>query len=346
MRRSVGSELAALFGFFAIPWSQPVAALSENSKAFVLNEAGYDLQTLGRVAEAVQPILTSLEAYIAQNNRRSSAVAASNLSGLYLTMGNLAQALDTARQSVELADHSGDAFERTTKRVRLADTLHQAGRLSEAETVLHEAEEMQKVLEPQASLLYSLQGFQCCDLLLSLGKYQEVQSRASQTIKIAQRHHWLRDIALDNLSLGCAYLQEVTRVPAPTLSCFSGEVERSVSEGVTQAATYLQHAVDGLRQAGQQDMLPLGLLARTELYRFTGDFKRAQNDLDEAFTIATRGGMRLHEADCHLEYARLYVAMNDTGKAREHFAKAKQMVEEIGYHRRDKEVQELEAMLQ
>ena len=54
--------------------------------------------------------------------------------------------------------------------------------------------------------------------------------------------------------------------------------------------------------------LPRGLLARAELHRFTGDFAKAQNDLDEAFTIATRGGMRLHEADCHLEYARLYLA--------------------------------------
>ena len=30
---------------------------------------------------------------------------------------------------------------------------------------------------------------------------------------------------------------------------------------------------------------------------------KAQKDLDEAFTIATRGGMGLYLADCHLEYA-------------------------------------------
>ena len=55
-------------------------------------------------------------------------------------------------------------------------------------------------------------------------------------------------------------------------------------------------------------MLPRGLLARAEFYRVTGALDKAQKDLDEAFSIATRGGMGLHLADCHLEYARLYLA--------------------------------------
>ena len=70
-------------------------------------------------------------------------------------------------------------------RTTLADALHQAGRLSEAEAAFREAEEMQKERQPQFPLLYSLQGFHYCDLLLSQGKYQEVQSRASQTLEWA-----------------------------------------------------------------------------------------------------------------------------------------------------------------
>jgi hypothetical protein len=67
--------------------------------------------------------------------------------------------------------------------------------------------------------------------------------------------------------------------------------------------------------------------------------------LDEAFAIAARGGMRLHLADCHLEYARLYLAKNNKAKAREHWGLAKKMIEEMGYHRRDKEVEEIEKQL-
>jgi tetratricopeptide (TPR) repeat protein len=73
--------------------------------------------------------------------------------------------------------------------------------------------------------------------------------------------------------------------------------------------------------------------------------ERAQADLDEAFSIAARGGMRLFQADCHLEYARLYLARGEKEQARGSLATAREMIERIGYHRRDGEVKELEQQL-
>ena len=157
--------------------------------------------------------------------------------------------------------------------------------------------------------------------------------------------------------------------------------ERSgAGETLKVCAAHLDCAVDGLRQASDQETIARGLLARAELHRVTGALEKAARDLDEAFSIATRGGMRLHEADCHLEYVRLYLAQlslrgagfatkqspGDTEiashpstllrtlamtpellkeKAREHLAKAKEMIKEMGYHRRDQEVKELEERL-
>ncbi len=60
-----GADLAALSGFFDLLWSRPMAGLRESSKGFVLNEAGFDLRALGRLAEAVQPMQASLDAAIA-----------------------------------------------------------------------------------------------------------------------------------------------------------------------------------------------------------------------------------------------------------------------------------------
>jgi hypothetical protein len=54
-----------------------------------------------------------------------------------------------------------------------------------------------------------------------------------------------------------------------------------------------------------------------------GEFEQAQRDLDEAMTITTRGGMRLYETDCHLGYARLYLAMGEKKEARESLGIAK-----------------------
>ena len=58
---------------------------------------------------------------------------ASNLSELYLTIGDVSQALKYGRYSVELADRSGNAFQRMGIRTTLADALHQAGQFAEAE---------------------------------------------------------------------------------------------------------------------------------------------------------------------------------------------------------------------
>ena len=46
-----------------------------------------------------------------------------------------------------------------------------------------------------------------------------------------------------------------------------------------------------------------------------------------------------------MEYACLYLALGEKETAREHWETAKEMVDEMGYHRRDGEVEELEKML-
>ena len=304
--------------------------MTEDDKGFVLGQAGLYLRALGRLGEAAQPMQASLEAATAGKDWNNSARRAHNLSELYLTSGDLTQALTYARQGVELADRSGDAGERTKQRMKLANVLYQAGRTKEAEDAFTKGENMQREMQSAFPYLYSTRGFQYCDLLLGQEEYQEVQSRANQTIEIARRNNWLLDIGLDHLSLGRAYLLQ-------------GQQEGT--SDFSQAATYLNQAVDGLRKAGHQEYLPLGLLARGELYRLMKDFEKAQHDLDEAMSIATRGGMRLHETVCYLENARLYLAMGEKAKARENLDKAKEMIKEMGYHRRDKEVKELEKQL-
>ncbi len=87
------------------------------------------------------------------------------------------------------------------------------------------------------------------------------------------------------------------------------------------------------------------MLARSALHRVRGDYEPARRDIDEAMAIAERGGMRLFQADAHLENARLYLAMGDAPEARAHLATATEMIGRMGYHRRDGEVAELEGRL-
>ena len=325
-----GTDLAALSGFFDSLWDQPVAEITDVDQGFVLNQTGIYLHALGRLAEAAQSMKAGLDAAIMQKDWRDAATSACNLSDLALTMGNVALALDYAKKSVEYADRSADGFMRMVNRTMLADVLHQTGNLPDAEVALVEAEGMQKERNPKKSILDSMGCFRYCDLLLNQEKHKDVLGRAGKTIEIVKKHNWLLDIALDHLSLGRAHLLQI---------------QQEGSNDFTQAVTHLDNAVDGLRQAGTQHELPRGLLARAELHRVRRDFPKAQHDLEEAMTIAERGGMNLHKADCNLEYARLYLAMDNKEDARKNLATAKEMIEWMGYHRRDVDVVELEDKL-
>lgn len=321
-----GADLSALSSFYDPPWQQPVSGLAENAKANVLAIAGFVLGARGQLKESTQPTQAGLEARISQRDWKNAATSAGNLSERYLTIGDLSQALTYARKSVEFADRSGDSIQQMGKRTTLADTLHQAGHLSEAEDAFREAEKMQKEREPQFPILYSVQGFRYCDLLLDQGNYQEVQVRAQQTLAWSMPYGWLFTIALDCLSRGRAYLIQA---------------QQEATGDFAKAADYLKRAVDGLRQAGTLPFVPNGLLARAELYRVKRELGRAQADLDEAMGIAKRGSMGLHEADCYLEYARLYLARDEKENARESWTVAREMIERMGYHRRDRDVAEI-----
>jgi len=136
------AELTALAAFFDRPWDRPSAQLREADRAWLLNEAGFVLRALGRLAEAVEPMRAGLKAIKEQEDWKEAAIHASNLSELTLSLGAVADAVAAGEESVELADRSGDDEERMVDRTTLADALHQANRREESAAAFREAETM------------------------------------------------------------------------------------------------------------------------------------------------------------------------------------------------------------
>ncbi len=169
------------------------------------------------------------------------------------------------------------------------------------------------------------------DLVPDADACRDVLERARQTLEWVTPQNWLLDIALDHLSLGRAHLG---------LAQASGDAASPDADApdAGAAAKHLDRAVDVLRQAGQEDYLPRGLLARAVLRRFRGDLDGASADVDEAGEIAERGHMRLHACDVHLEGTRLALVCGDVEAARGRLAAARGIVEATGYRRREREV--------
>jgi tetratricopeptide (TPR) repeat protein len=326
-----GSDLAAIAGLFDEKWIIVQNELSEDNQAFLLNEAGLCLRALCRLQVAIEALQISLQTDIQQENWQMAALSASNLSEMYLAIGEIEKAEASGRVAVNYSDQGGDLFGRMVCRASLADALNQAGLVGEAEAIFLETEELQGLHQSDSPRLYSVRGYKYCNLLLGKGLWIEVEDRARYALEISLRNKWLLQPALDILSLGKSKYHQIIA---------NGKSDLSIVKNI------LDEAVDRLRIASDDNMLPLGLLVRASLLRDMQDYKAAQADLDEVLEIADPE-MRLHLTDYHLESARLCLAMGDKyQEAQDHYEKAKTLIAETGYHRRDKELEELRVKLE
>jgi tetratricopeptide (TPR) repeat protein len=342
---AIGSGLTALASFFDRPWARPSGHLTTADQAFMLNQAGFNLRALGRLAEAVEPVQAGLDLAVRREVWNNAARSAINLSELTLTLGDLPRTVKFGEQSVELAERSGEAFLKIANLTVWADALHQVGHREESSAAFREAEAMQAEWQPKYPRFSSIQGYLYCDLLLSEAepedgaglaanlkaeeRFREVLERGEYALRIAEQNRWFLDIALDHLTLGRAHLGLALTAP---------HVEDRDAER-TRAVKHLNRAVDGLRQ--REDYLPRGLLARAAFRRLNSDFSGASTDLSDVLEIAERGPMRLYECDAYLELARLCRDQGQFDEARRHVERARELVEQTGYGRRRREVEYL-----
>ncbi len=365
---AIGSDLAAISWFFAEPYASPVVTLTPAERSWVLSEAALRLRAQGRFAEALPTDRAGLRMDEDAKDWSNAAISASNLSQTELLVGEVIAAVATAYRSVGHADRTGGEFHMVSNRAANADALHAAGRREEAARAFADADRRQKGWQPANPLLYSLRGYQYCDLLLANGDHFVARDRARQTLEWARSAQLsLLTIALDTLTLGRAQLGLALAIVGAQQPALAARDDAST------ACNRLDEAVDGLRKAGRSDYLPRGLLARAAFRRSVGDWDGAARDLDEVEEIAEPGPMRLFLCDLALERARLAFAkieafaplnglidapppkperLSEAERKRLHEEAAKQLaiaanyIEKCGYHRRDEELAELQAVLE
>ena len=363
---AVGSDLAAISWFFDRPYEVPVATLTPPVRSWVLNFASFGLRAQGRLQEALPAMREGLRRPEEALNWKHAATAASNLSQTELLVGEIGAATAAAEKAVAFADRAGSASEARGTLTALADSLHAAGEWEKAETLFSDAERRQYKQKPKYPLLYSLRGYRYCDLLLSHGQAAAARNRASQAFEIARRLDWVLAMALDRLTLGRANL-------ALTLQSLPDERSVETVRGDARAAAIsLNEAIEGVRASGQNNYVPRGLLARAACRRAIGNWEGAARDLDETEEIAEPGPMRLFLCDVALERARLALAEREgfaplhglvepspptpvvgepdaaaalSEQARNELDVARKLIDECGYHRRDEELAELDAVV-
>ncbi|MEM7218666.1 MAG: hypothetical protein AAF515_09895 [Pseudomonadota bacterium] len=286
---AVGSNLGAIASFFDHPWRRLSPNLSKPDQAWLLNEATFALRALGRLTEAREPMQVGGQMQEAAEDWSNAVISACNLSELELTLGEVSSSVLSGRRAIDLTDHSSGEQVRIVSCATAAHALHHHGGEAEARELFALTEQMQVKMDPQFEFLYSVRGFQYCELLLApaeraawsihFGRQgtspasdhlptenpteagsqqlanlheicQHVTRRATQTLEWIEPQDWILDIALDHLTLARSSLYR-------SMLDASG---RPTTDTLGHISFDLNHALNGLRAAGTTHHLPKALL--------------------------------------------------------------------------------------
>lgn len=335
-----GLDLEMLSWFFASQWDRPLPSLRDEWQVFLPSLAASRLRAVGRLTEALRPVEASLQGYVRRDQPRWAAHEARHKSELHLLLGNLDKALEYGEQGVRLADQGRDGYQRYAERAVFGAALHHLGRTEEALLAFEQAETILCGIHPDVGFLYSLWGFRYCDLLLDLGRVEEVLRRAERMQRFWQLGLHERDPE-GGLGLISPAVHALVLARARLLETLANDPKE-----LPACRPVMDQALKELHNSGRLDSIPLGYLLRAAFRRAIGNLYGGFKDVREALAIASRGRMKLYEADCHLESCRLYLATGEKERARASLAQADMMIAALGYHRRDQDVHELRETLE
>jgi tetratricopeptide (TPR) repeat protein len=320
-----GAELSALAHFFEEPWSRPDPKLSPSRQALLLSIAGFRLRALGRTRDALGAMRGDRDLALQQHDYVGATHGGINFSELLMITGEGAAAKSAAALAVEHADRTEDSLVRLRARATLANALFHGGELMAAAEHFAEAERLQAEAQPQMPLLYGLQGFEYCELLLEKGLAQQVIARVEQMQRWTDPQGDLLSRGLNALSLGRAHLH---------LACLPGEVPAPGNLHVVREQ--FDMASEVMRRASNLDFLVPCLLGRARLERIEGDFERAHS-LEEAMEITERSGLKVYLIDGLLESARTLRLVHNPvllPEARQVVSRVDLLMRETGFFRR------------
>ncbi len=358
-------DLSALSSFFEVLWTEVMAGLTADDHAFLCVAAGECLNALGRVLEAEAPLKRSTALACEHRNWTMATRAATTLSEVYRASGQLTNALTAAEQSATHANCCGVSTKvQLSSYAFLGFILHWVGQTEQSATVFQRVEQLQQHAHPDRPILHAVQGYMYCELLLdrlrsqlhalSCDQFQQawthLYARIEQALHFAIEDEIPCDIGLQNVSMGRVYLLawEYDRQTNHTESVN----EADPAQYLDRALVHLDDALEYLRRSNHRNYLPRGLLTRALLHRCRGAVELAHIDIDAVLDIALSSDMDFYRADACLERAHIYSHLYaTTGQETErrhavsYLNQAKALIRDMGYHRRDREVVELETRI-
>lgn len=366
------TDLAAISWFFNRPFDVPVAGLSTKNRRWLLHTSGLYLYSQGRLAEAQTALQSAFEVHEDTDLEELFDII-SLLSTVAIAAGDIKRAKEFSRQSLDFAIQSRSKVRILSAwRVHI-DRLIAGGEFDVARRNLVEVNQIEMQLLRERTRFGgqhthpSDQGR--FELLIINGDFVAAHRRANRV---------LRSSGLASLGLRALFQLQVARSSlglalTAALKFNQGTIRPETTKHAQAARAELDEAVERLRLTERVDLVPGGYCGRSAFRRSVGDWNGAARDLDEVGEIAELGPMKLHLCDMALGRARLAFAKIEAfaplngmvekdnppkpavpsaeqvkelkREAEKQLKIAADSIEKCGYHRRDEELAELQAVL-
>lgn len=306
-------------------------------RADLLQQLGYTERSLGMLSDAIQSFNTCLK--IREENYKGSkgeanliSIVAGLLGVTQLYSGDLRDGLVNASKAVKFAQDAEDIpkyMYSLSSKGKVELYLGQIGLASDDLKMAYEmSEDPQNQREPSNC---SNACFRWGELLLWKKEYAEALKVAEDGLAFVER-----------TGLGPMFkaLLQVNRAYAIMGGGYRKEVDAIVKE-------LLETALQNFRRGGLDNETIRGHLALAHYYDWSGSPTQARFDLDEAWSMAELGQMRLHMADVLLLRARLFADQPECpwGDPEVHLLEARKLIQDCCYRRREVEWNDLAARL-
>jgi tetratricopeptide (TPR) repeat protein len=315
--------LGSLASFYSRPWTTvaPGATnvLARDHYLRLLTEVGFHLKVLGRFDEAKAVIYETMKEYDADNNLTDAAVNSENLAEVDLLNGEPKKALVTlqfGREGAPYAELCPDIFRRMQTLALRGQIFLCMARIDEAEKALVEAERLRVEYGPNRQPIRSLY---ILDLLAEVGRYDELHMIADRFRPLLSEAVAMPFTGAFNLFVGQAHALRAIR-------------EGSMSDGAL-GLELLDVAIKLIDASNLPHLQPRGSCIRARLLTHLREFDRARQDLHTALTISEYARLKLFEADCHLGFCELNLALGEFSAARKSLERARPAIENGGYAR-------------
>lgn len=344
------TDIDAISSFFAEPWTILKDKLDEQKEAAIYAEASFALRSNGLISESIIPLIKAFNIEKTRLNYEEAAMAAGNLSELYLVIGEMDKAVKYANKGIEIAEKSNKVWRHYwIQLAKKADIFSKIGKYDFANAYFRQAEYVQKNYDVESERLYGVLAFKKFDAYLTLIETEiYVPYRIKKTLLIdnERRTRFYKHLGEYEKEVEVALKHDIKykrilHIALDKLIMMRINILKSILQYNSLNNIFekeLDEIINCLYESGRAEYIPYGLLTRSLYWNLLDNDVIMRQDIIKTQYIIRNKNFKLFEVDVLVEETYLNLLVGNKKVAERIIKSAKDQCVNVKYFRKIKEI--------